>query len=151
MKSAHIILFTLIGLSCLAQNHSTQYDPALADSLGADEYGMKTYFFVLLKTGDTVINNKDSLSTMFQGHFENMSKMADLGNLVVAGPFMKNERDYRGIFIIEAENEEALMEMLHDDPTIKQGVFEAEVTPWYGSAALATYYETHKKIAKLNP
>ena len=151
MKSALFSLLFFISLTAFPQESNAGYNADLADSLGADDYGMKSYYFVLLKTGEANIVDKDSLSKLFKGHFDNISRMADSGNLIVSGPFMQNERSYRGLFIIEAENEDSLQVMLNKDPTIALGVFEAEVTPWYGSAALPTYYENHRKIEKLKP
>lgn len=40
---------------------------------------------------------------------------------------------------------------LKTDPAIAAGVFDIEVLPWYGAAALGTYLETQKKITKTNP
>jgi hypothetical protein len=34
------------------------------------------------------------------------------------------------------------------DPAVKAGVFVADLTPWYGSAAMMLVSETHKKIEK---
>lgn len=49
----------------------------LADSLGADERGMKTYMLVILKTGpkDAEITDKTQRSELFKGHFSNMEAM----------------------------------------------------------------------------
>ena len=49
----------------------------LADSLGADERGMKTYMLVILKTGpkDAEITDKIQRSELFKGHFSNMEAM----------------------------------------------------------------------------
>ena len=49
-----IILFLILNISLFttlnAQNEKPNYNAALADSLGADEYGMKHYFLIILKT-----------------------------------------------------------------------------------------------------
>ena len=48
-----ISIITLLFFSVLtfAQNNSEIFDQKLADSLSADEIGMKTYMLVILKTG----------------------------------------------------------------------------------------------------
>ncbi|MBP6402143.1 MAG: hypothetical protein KA492_06385, partial [Bacteroidia bacterium] len=66
-----IIIFMLIllngALNSIAQTKSDIYDKALADSLGADEYGMKQYTFVILKTGTNTTESKESTDSLFRG------------------------------------------------------------------------------------
>lgn len=151
MKKLLLLPFLLIGMSMTAQNQNPLYDAGLAKELGADDYGMKNYIFVLLKTGNAEIDDPEQRKEMFAGHFDNISKMAEMGKLVVAGPYGKNDNEYRGLFILDVESEEEAMKLLNNDPTIANGIFEVELTPWYGSAALPTYLENHKKIEKLSP
>lgn len=147
-----ILLFSILcffSLSLFAQN--VEYDAELAQELGADDYGMKTYIFVILKTGPAEIADKDSLSKMFEGHMANIRKLVDSGQMVVAGPFGNNAREYRGMFILNVSTPEEAEKLLKQDPTIANGVFTVEMTPWYGSAALPTYLENHKKVEKTQP
>ncbi len=52
MKRALVILiFLLSGITIHAQTANPNYDEALAKKLGADDYGMKQYVLVILKTG----------------------------------------------------------------------------------------------------
>lgn len=123
----------------------------LADSLGADERGMKTYMLVILKTGpkDAEITDKTQRSELFKGHFSNMEAMEKAGKLKLAGPFAtKNNLQYRGIFLIDAKTEEEVKTLLQGDPTIKNGVFDVEILPWYGSAAIPMHLKYHKMISK---
>lgn len=53
---------------------------------------MKKYVFCLLKTGSNTTASKEETQKLFEGHMENISKLAKEGKLVVAGPFMKNDR-----------------------------------------------------------
>ena len=47
-----ILSILFIGLSSLGfSQEKSSYDEELAKKLGADEYGMKTYVFCILKTG----------------------------------------------------------------------------------------------------
>lgn len=124
------------------------YDAELAKKLGADDLGMKSYIFVILKTGPSKITNKDTLNTLFAGHFANINKLAKEGKLVVAGPMEKNDKSYRGIFILNVKTFEEANVLLDNDPTIKQKIFDVELYEWYGSAALPVYLETHSKIEK---
>ena len=151
MKKLFLSLLLFISLLGTAQNENPLYDANLAKELGADDYGMKNYIFVILKTGDAEIDDPVVKQEMFKGHFENISKLAEEGKLVVAGPFGENDKAYRGLFILDVSSKEEAMKLLNNDPTIANGIFEVELTPWYGSAALATYLGTHKKIEKLSP
>ena len=138
--------FSFCSLFAIGQTTNPKYDKALADSLGADDNGMKTYMFVILKTGPAKIEDKKLLDSLFRGHMENIGRLADEGKLVVAGPFGKNDRNYRGLFILNAKTVEEANALLETDPTIRAKVFETEVTSWYGSAALPTYLPNHPKI-----
>lgn len=127
-----------------------RFDKSLADSLGADEYGMKTYVMVILKTGPTQITDQAERDSLFAGHMSNIHRLVSIGKLVVAGPFEKNEQTYRGMFIFDAALEDVIS-YLAMDPTIQVGIFETEIFQWYGSAALKTYLPNHSLIEQKKP
>ncbi|MBB6612177.1 hypothetical protein H7F15_14095 [Pontibacter sp. Tf4] len=148
--------FTLAILCCLsfaasAQTQNPTYNKALADSLGADNYGMKQYVLVILKTGSNTTTDKEKLNQYFRGHMENIGRLAKEGKLVVAGPFGKNDKNYRGIFILDAKTIEEAQKLVETDPAVQAKIFDVELYPWYGSAALPVYLDTHSKISKENP
>ncbi|MFN0139512.1 MAG: YciI family protein [Pyrinomonadaceae bacterium] len=162
MKYPLSILFaiTIFGLNAssgyaqVAKPAATPvYDAELAKRLGADDYGMKSYVFCILKTGpkDAEIKDKKQRDDIFARHMANMKRLADEGKLVMAGPFMKNERSYRGLFIFNVTTVEEAQKLVDTDPVIQSGMMIAELTPWYGSASLLATPEIHKKIAKVNP
>ena len=127
------------------------FDQKLADSLGADERGMKNYMLVILKTGpnDSKITDKSERAELFKGHFSNMEAMEKAGKLKLAGPFAtKNTLQYRGIFLLDVKTEDEAKSLLENDPTVKNGIFEYEILPWYGSAAIPMHLKYHKKISK---
>ena len=140
-------LFLLLGLLLFSGFANAQeYDKALADSLGADEYGMKMYTFVILKTGPTVITDSVRLDELFKGHMENINRLSAEGKLIVAGPFAKNDQKFRGLFFFNTTSIEEVQQMLQNDPTIREKIFEVEILQWYGSAALPLYLDDHAKI-----
>ena len=130
---------------------AVKYDPALAAKYGADDYGMKSYTFVILRTGPNKTEDKALLAELFRSHMENINKLAGEGKLIIAGPMGKNEKQYRGIFVLNTNDHHEAREMLKGDRAIVEGVFEADLFTWYGSAALPAYLEVHEKIAKSNP
>ena len=146
-------LLLLLLLSNFAQSQSSNqaYDSTLAAKLGADEYGMKKYVFVLLKTGDNKTDNKAFIDSCFNGHLKNIRRLADNKQLAVAGPFGKNNNQCRGLFILNVNNIEDAEALLKTDPAIASNLLKAELYPWYGSAALPEYLPVHDKIWKENP
>lgn len=128
------------------------YDKALADRLGADDYGMKSYFFVILKTGTNKTTDKELINGSFRGHMNNINRLVEEGRLIVAGPFEKNEKNYRGIFIFHnIGSAKEVEELLQTDPAIKNKLLGYEIFNWYGSAALPEYLPASDKIWKSNP
>ncbi|MES2795216.1 MAG: YciI family protein [Bacteroidota bacterium] len=141
------VIFSTIHLGW-SQDVNPNYNKVLADSLGADEYGMKSYVFVILKKGAYKEPDKNKLNEYFKGHMENIGRLASLGKLTIAGPFMKNDKEYSGLFILNVKTIEEAKQLLQSDPTIKVGIFEVELYPWYGSAALPAYLPVHSSIEK---
>lgn len=131
----------------VAQTGNNSYNKALADSLGADKYGMKSYIFVMLKTGSYVPADKEKQNELFRGHMENITNMVNAGKLIVAGPFQKNDKSYRGIFILNVRTVAEAKALLDNDPAIKQKLFDVELLEWYGSAAIPLYLPYHDKIS----
>lgn len=80
-----------------------------------------------------------------------MGRLANEGKLAVAGPFEKNEKGYRGLYIFNVATIEEAQKIVETDPAVKAGILMAEMTQWYGSASLMATPEIHKKIAKKNP
>ena len=150
MKSLFTIL-SLIIFSSFINAQKKDFDQKLADSLGADQYGMKSYYLVILKKGKGEITDKAKKSELMKGHMDNINKLTKDGKLIVAGPMAeKNSIDYSGIFILDAKTKEEAESLVLTDPSIKSGIFDVEIYKWYGSAALPLYLKSHDKVAKVN-
>jgi uncharacterized protein YciI len=147
-KSIFLLLLLSFSTALFSQETESTFDEKLAKSLNADEYGMKKYVFCLLKTGSNTTASKEETQKLFEGHMANINKLALEGKLVVAGPFMKNERNYRGIYIFNASSIEEAKQFVATDPAVQSKLLEAELTLWYGSAALQETLKIHDKIAK---
>jgi uncharacterized protein YciI len=149
MKNTFLILLFIANVNLLfSQETNSVYDEKLAKSLNADEYGMKQYVFCILKTGSNTTAAPEEKSSLFKGHMANINRLAKEGKLVVAGPFMKNDKNYRGIYIFNVSTIEEAKALVATDPAIKANIFETELTLWYGSAALQETLQIHEKIAK---
>jgi uncharacterized protein YciI len=142
------LLFTFFVTSIYAQVTEEKYDSVLAKKLKADDYGMKNYILVLLKPGSNTSVDKVTEDSLFHGHMNNITRLANSGSLVLAGPFGKNDL-YRGLFILNVTNFEAAKKLLETDPAIKGKLLEPEMYLWYGSASLQEVLPIHKKIQKL--
>lgn len=123
------------------------YDEALAQRLGADERGMRSYVLVVLKTGPNRMPDGPERDAMFRGHFANMKRLADEGKLALAGPF-DGVDGWRGLFVFAVKDIEEARRLTASDPVIAKGEMVAEFHRYYGSAALMLVPETHDKLAK---
>lgn len=160
MKYILIITTTLLSNFTFGQNLpekdttnlNPNYDKALAEKLGGDDYGMKSYFLVMLKTGTNKTEDKNLISESFSGHMKNMQRLVKENKLIVAGPIGKNDKNYRGLFILNnLDSLEEAKALLQTDPAIKSGLLDYEIFTWYGSAALPEYLPFSDKIWKSNP
>lgn len=146
-----ITMSVLLSVSTLnAQSTNPKYNKALADSLGADDYGMKMYVLVLLKTGPVKMEDKKTVDSLFAGHMQNIQRLANEGKLSVAGPLQKNDKNYRGIFILNVKTIDEAKSLLQTDPAVKAQLLDTELYGWYGSAALPMYLPASEKINRLN-
>jgi uncharacterized protein YciI len=105
---------------------------AQKDSTAKPKYEMKQYWFVMLVKGkdrdkitDTAVLNK-----LQAGHMANIQVMADMGKLVVAGPF-GDDGYWRGLFIFDCKDKEEVESLLKKDPAIAAGRMDYEIHPWW--------------------
>ncbi|MCO4799443.1 MAG: hypothetical protein KC484_09520 [Colwelliaceae bacterium] len=152
--SLKYILLLIISLNIFptfAEKINPNYDAKLAAKYGGDDYGMKSFVLVILKTGSYVTQDKAIKSKLFKGHMENIDRLVAEKKLIVAGPLGKNDKSYRGIFILDVPTIEEAEVLLQTDPAIEANLFATELYKWYGSAALAEYLESSDKIWKKSP
>ena len=123
------------------------YDEQLAKSVGADEYGMRRYVFVVLKTGPNKMAPGKERDEMFKGHFANIGRLAAQGKLALAGPFDGID-GWRGMFIFAVADIEEAKKLVATDPVIIKGEMVAEYHKYFGSAALMLVNEGHAKVAQ---
>lgn len=164
MKTIYLILFSAVIFSSCAvsrgENKKNQtsadnpptFNQKLAETLGADAYGMKNYMIVMLTTGSANIEDKAKKAELMKGHMQNIGKLAKEGKLVLAGPFLENNSEnYRGMFIFNTKLKDDAENWVKTDPAVSAGIFEYKIFSWYGSAALPKYLDYHKEIARENP
>lgn len=153
-KTLILTVFLMCGLHAIAQDKiaNPNFDETLAQKYEADDYGMRSYFLVILKTGKNKSQNQELLAKSMRGHLDNIKRLVENGKLVVAGPLGTNQKNYRGIFIFQGvESQEKLEAILATDQAIKNNFLAYEIYPWYGSAALPAYLPISDKIWKKKP
>ncbi len=147
MQKFFFFLLLVFSVSVVnAQTLNPLYDSILAKRLGGDEYGMKSYIFVILKTGSNTQVEKAVRDSLFAGHLANIDRLAKQRKLIVAGPFGKNDKSFRGLFILNVDTPEEANDLLQTDPAIREKLLEPELFKWYGSAALPEYLDAADKI-----
>ena len=125
------------------------YDSTLAAQYEADAYGMHTYVVAFLKSGPNRDRDSAEAARLQRAHLDNISRLAEEGKLVLAGPFYGNSSDsLRGIYIFDVNSLEEAEELTQSDPAIQAGSLVMELRQWYGSAALMSVYEMHNRLAK---
>jgi uncharacterized protein YciI len=68
-------------------------------------------------------------------HLANLRRMAELGKLIVAGPFTANNERLRGMMIFRASLEEA-KQLVAEDAAVKSGRLAIEFYPWFAGKGL---------------
>ncbi len=150
-KLLYLFVLVCFAFAANAQTSNPNYDEVLAKSLGADDYGMKSYILVMLKTGDNNTSDKAFIDSCFRGHLNNINLLVEQNKLIVAGPLGKNDKSYRGIFILNVTSIDEAQELLQTDPAVKERLLDAELFKWYGSAALSTYLEASDRVWIVKP
>jgi len=146
-----LVLFSAVIATAQAkvEKKKPKFDAELAKQVGADEYGMRKYVLCILKTGPKDADIKGGeRAEIFKGHMANIVRLAGEGKIALAGPFLPNDRQYRGIFIYAVEKIADAEKLAATDPVIKSGMMVAELTEWYGSAALMKVTEISEKVSE---
>lgn len=119
--AAVLACLTLTGMGCAGTEAGATEPPTAA--AGAD----RDYVFVFIKTGPPAGLTPDAQREAFAGHFSNMKRLADAGELLIAGPFGEpRDPTHRGLFVIDESTVEAGMIHAATDPTTVAGIFVLE-------------------------
>jgi len=158
MRYLAFLLFVFLTSACQTEPPTSQeetnvaptetaYDSVMAAKYGADDYGMKSYVMAFLKRGPNRDLSDEEAQKLQMQHLDNITRMAEAGDLVLAGPFM-DDGDIRGIYIFDVRTVEEAEALTNSDPAIQAGSLIMELKPWYGSAALMSINELHGTLQK---
>ncbi len=146
--TAVFLLTAMLAFTANTQAQNNNYDSALAKKLQADDYGMKSYVFALLKKGSANITDKKMLDSIFHGHMVNIKRLAAENKLLLAGPMGDNDKGYEGIFVFNTSSVDEAKQWLSTDPAIISKDLDAELYPWYCTAALQEIPALHQQVQK---
>lgn len=147
---AALACWLVVGTDRVDGAEPSGFDAEMAAELGADDYGMRPYVMAFLKSGPNPSENAERARELQAAHLANIRRMAEAGQLVLAGPFMDGG-DIRGIYLFATDDVEQAREWTKTDPAVEAGALAMELRPWYGSAAILKVNELHARIAKENP
>ncbi|MFY0254029.1 YciI family protein [Chitinophaga sp. 30R24] len=115
--------------------HPTSFHSVTPGTLSAqvnpgESAELKRYWMVFLRKGRQ--RNQDTTNTekIQHAHLNHLSKLAAAGQLLVAGPFSKDD-DLRGILIMNCGDSLEVISLINQDPAITSGRLRFEVKPWY--------------------
>lgn len=103
---------------------------ALTSAVAGERSAVKErdYVFVLIRTGELSEPTPEQTRAAMAGHFANMTRLAEAGKLLIAGPLgePKAEPDHRGLWIFDAEKVKEGLALGKTDPAVEMGVFRLE-------------------------
>lgn len=91
---------------------------------------MKQYFLVMLMRGSNRSHDSATAAKIQAGHMANITRLANEGKIIVAGPFGDNG-NWRGIFIFDCKTKEEAEEYVKTDPAVIAGRLTYEIRPWW--------------------
>lgn len=119
MKSLFILTILALIFNCR---------PVTAQDVKDGE--MKTYYLGLLYKGPKRDHPKEEAEKIQAAHLAYIGKMAEAGQLNLAGPMM-DDGELRGIFVFNVKSKEEALELCNNDPAVKAGRLRVELHPWY--------------------
>ncbi len=96
------------------------------------------YTLVYLVTGPgSASHTQEDRQAIFRGHMANMTRLAEAGDLVIAGPFGKpRDKAWRGIQVLNTGDPRKARTLAASDPGVASGEFSPILVPMRASDAL---------------
>ena len=139
-------LFSCFALAALASCAMRLGEEESALANGGEEAGegaameMAQYVVALLYRGPNATSEvTPEVMELQAAHLANISRLAESGDMALAGPF-GHDGDLRGLFFFNVATVEEAEALVNTDPAIQAGRLRAELYPWWGPAALATAF-----------
>ena len=104
------------------------------------------YFFIIFKRGPKWIPGKSVREQHLLNHAHFMQQLLDEGKLDFAGPFLD---DQGGVAVLTVSSETEAREILAQEPSLLEGIFEAELHPFQFAFDSATGSLPYPKASKI--
>ncbi|PSL47759.1 uncharacterized protein YciI [Chitinophaga niastensis] len=85
---------------------------------------------IFLKKGPHRDLDEAQIKKIQHDHLNNISRLANAGKLLVAGPF-GNDEELSGIFIMDCKDSLEAVNLVKADPAVTAGWLRFEVIPWW--------------------
>ena len=122
-----IVCAVVCGVSLVAIGAEDEH------SMPAD---MAQYFVGLIYRGEEWTPEVTAETMEIQkAHLANISKLAETGLLVLAGP-IGDDGKLRGLFFFDVKTMEEARKLADSDPAVRAGRLRVELHPWWGTTAL---------------
>ncbi len=113
-------------------------DEPAAASTPRPQYAMTTYYVGFLTRGPKWTPEvTEETKKLQEAHLANISRLAGLGKLVLAGPFMDGG-SLRGMFVFQVGSMEEAKALCDTDPAVQAGRLAVELHPWYSAKGIRT-------------
>jgi len=100
----------------------------------AESMGMTVYYIFLLRKGSTWSSDSTpEIEALQEAHLANYRRLAEMGKLVVTGPFLDSfalSGELRGMGVLKAESFNEAQELISTDPMVKVGRLIFELHAW---------------------
>lgn len=98
---------------------------------------MRAYYVVVLRRGPAWSPEKSpAVEAIFKGHMAHLQRMAEIGKMVLAGPFDAPAEGGvgtpAGLCVYAVDTREEAEQLAREDPAVQAGRFTVEALPWYG-------------------
>ena len=139
-----ILMLALAAFPLLTAACASRPEPGDATSRTEDGYHL-----VFLRSGPAELAEAEQQTAMV-GHFTNMERMAEAGQLLLAGPFSEPRVDpgLRGLFVLNTSDAALAARWAGSDPAVLAGALTAEVHAFSSSAPLRRLPELERKDAR---
>lgn len=150
MRSIQLVLTltSIITLTCTAgctKSDQSDTDPS-ADSQGqssvppaVEPSERTTYYVGIITKGESWTAEPSEAARATQtAHLENISRLADLGLLSLAGPFHVpgEQPEKRGLFFYTVPSMDSALRLVDTDPAVKSGQLAVDVIRWRAPAGM---------------
>jgi uncharacterized protein YciI len=111
--------------------------------------GGHEYVLMVLKAPDQPHGlEKEAVQEAMKGHMANIERLAETGELLVAGPFGKDnpKPERRGIFVFDGGDVAHARELTATDPAVKAGLLAMEAYPLRSKADLHRAVEVDRRF-----